>query len=102
MAVNSTEISFIDAVKGGTKRLILPDRSSLDLAIPPGAEDGQLLRLHGKGLPGIGSGPPGDALVEIQVRPHPYFRREGDDIHHDIPVSLADVIKRFVFRWLRT
>ena len=51
-----------------------------------------MLRLRGKGRPGLNGGPPGDALVEIAVRPHPYFRREGDNIHLDLPVSLAEAV----------
>ena len=66
--------------------------SVLDVAIPPGTNDGQVLRLRGKGRPGLNGGPPGDALVEIAVRPHPYFRREGDNIHLDLPVSLAEAV----------
>ena len=61
----------------------------LDVTIPPGTRDGQVLRLRGKGSAGVGGGPPGDALVEIRVRPHPYFTRRGDDIHLEMPISLA-------------
>ena len=86
------EVDFLDAVNGATKRLTLPDGSVLDVAIPPGTRDGQILRLRGKGGAGIGGGSPGDALVEIRVRPHPQFTRRGDDIHLEMPISLAEAV----------
>ena len=85
-------VPFLDAVNGATRRLTLPDGSVLDVVIPPGTRDRQTLRLRGKGRPGLGGGPPGDALVEIEVEPHPVFRREGDDIHLDLPISLSEAI----------
>jgi DnaJ-class molecular chaperone len=85
-------LSFLDAVNGGKQQLRLPDGSSLDIAIPPGTQDGQILRLRGKGRPGLNGGPPGDALIEIEVRPHPVFKRNGDDIHVELPVPLADAV----------
>jgi DnaJ-class molecular chaperone len=85
-------IGLLDAIKGGTKRLTLPDGSNLDVAIPPGTRDGQVLRLRGKGRPGPGSGPPGDALIEIEVQPHRYFTRRGDDVYLDLPISLAEAV----------
>jgi DnaJ-class molecular chaperone len=86
------ELDFLDAINGANRRVTLPDGSALDVAIPPGTRDGQVLRLRGKGRPGLNGGPPGDALVEIAVRPHRYFRREGDDIHLDLPISLTEAV----------
>jgi DnaJ-class molecular chaperone len=48
--------------------------------------------LRGKGRPGIGGGEPGDALIEVEVRPHPVFTRKGDDIHVELPISLRDAV----------
>ena len=62
------------------------------MTIPPGIENGQMLRLRGKGAPGRGEGPPGDALIEIEVRPHRFFRREGDDIHLELPITLSEAV----------
>src|SRR5262249_6397282 len=76
-------LDFLDAVNGGKQQITLPDRTVLDVNIPAGVRDRQILRLRGKGGAGIGGGPPGDALVEVEVLPHPVFRREGDDIHVD-------------------
>jgi len=73
-------LDFLDAVNGTTRRVTLPDGRTLDVRIPPGVRDGQVIRLKGQGMPGIGDGAPGDALVEVTVAPHPVFRREDDDI----------------------
>jgi DnaJ-class molecular chaperone len=86
------ELSFLDAVNGGKQSIVLPDGTSLDLTIPPGTRDGQTLRLKGKGRPAAGEGPPGDALIEISVLPHPYFTRKGDDIYLDLPISLKEAV----------
>jgi DnaJ-class molecular chaperone len=85
-------LDFIDAVNGAKRQLTLPDGSVLDVTIPPGTRDGQILRLRGKGRPGIGGGPSGDALIEVEVRPHPIFTRKGDDIHVELPISLKEAV----------
>ena len=64
--------------------------ATLDVTIPPGVQDGTVLRLKGKGAPGTGGGPAGDALVELAVRPHRRFRRDGDDIVLEVPVTLDE------------
>ena len=84
------EVDFLDAVRGATQRITLPDGGTLDVAIPAGVEDGTVLRLRGKGAPGVGGGPAGDALVELAVRPHARFRREGDDIVLELPVTIDE------------
>jgi DnaJ-class molecular chaperone len=85
-------IDFVEAATGGKKRLALSPDEWLDVTIPPGIEQDQVLRLKGKGAPGFGGGPPGDALIEVHVAPHPFFRREGDDIHVELPVSVAEAV----------
>jgi DnaJ-class molecular chaperone len=85
-------LDFLDAINGGKQQLTLPDGSVLDVTIPPGTNDGQALRLRGKGRPGIGGGPSGDALIEIEVRPHPLFTRKGDDIYVELPISLREAV----------
>jgi DnaJ-class molecular chaperone len=86
------EVDFIDAVNGATRRITLPDGGSLDVTIPPGMEEGQVLRLRGKGAPSRGEGPPGDALVEINIRPHRFFIREGDDILLELPITISEAV----------
>ncbi len=85
-------LDFLDAINGGKQQLTLPDGTVLDVTIPPGTRDGQVLRLRGKGRPGVGGGPAGDALIEIEVRPHRVFTRKGDDIHVELPISLSEAV----------
>jgi len=85
------EVGFVDAALGTRKR-IMRDGRMLDVTIPPGAENGQTLRLKGQGGPGLGGGPAGDMYVEIKVLPHPLFRREGDDIVMDLPITLPEAV----------
>lgn len=85
-------VAFLDAVTGATRRLALPDGSNLDVQIPAGIDDGQILRLKGKGGPGHGDSPAGDALIQVSVEPHRLFRREGRDIHLELPVSLTEAV----------
>jgi DnaJ-class molecular chaperone len=83
-------VEFLDAIKGASKRLTLPDGGTLDVTIPPGIQEGQILRLRGKGGPSGGEGETGDALVEISITPHSFFTRVGDDIHLELPVTLTE------------
>lgn len=83
---------FLDATLGATRRLTLPDGRSLDVKIPAGTRDGQVLRLRGQGQPGTGEAAGGDALIEISVKPHPFFHRNGQDIDLELPVSLAEAV----------
>ncbi len=85
-------VEFMEAVNGTTKRITMPDGATLDVAIPAGSRDKQILRLKGKGGPGIGGGPSGDALVEMEVRPHKFFTRKDDDIHIELPVTLPEAV----------
>lgn len=85
-------IAFAESIAGADKRLTLPDGGTLDVTIPPGLVDGQILRLRGKGAPGRGKGGPGDALIEVEVLPDPRFTRDGDDISLEWPVSLSEAV----------
>jgi DnaJ-class molecular chaperone len=86
------EVDFLDAVNGTKTRITLPDGGTLGVTIPAGVTDGQILRLRGKGNPGIGEGEPGDALIEIHVRPHPVFKREDDDIVVEVPITFDEAV----------
>lgn len=85
-------VGFLEAASGVKKRLALADGKQLAVAVPAGTEDGQTLRLKGQGVAGLGGAPAGDALIEIAVEPHPYFRREGRDIHLELPISLREAV----------
>lgn len=83
---------FIDTVVGATRRLTLPDGRTLDVKIPPGSTDGQVLRLRSQGGGGWNGGPAGDALIEIHVTPHRIFKRDGQDIRLELPVTLQEAV----------
>ncbi|MCO5093565.1 J domain-containing protein [Bosea sp. (in: a-proteobacteria)] len=85
-------VDLVDSIAGATKRLVLPDGGTIEVRIPPGLVDGQTLRLKGKGAPGAGTGGPGDALIEVEVRPDPRFTRDGDDITLELPISLTEAV----------
>jgi DnaJ-class molecular chaperone len=85
-------VGFLDAANGTSRRITLPEGKTLDVRIPAGTRDGHVLRLKGQGMPGLGGGPTGDALVEIVVAPHPLFRREGDDIIIELPVTIQEAV----------
>jgi DnaJ-class molecular chaperone len=88
----SLSVAFLDSVNGATRRLTLPDGRTLDVKIPPGTSEGQVMRLRGQGGQGRNGGPAGDALIEIQVLPHRYFQRDGQDIRFTIPVTLQEAV----------
>jgi len=84
------EIDLEEAILGGKKRISFQDGRTLDVTIPAGATDGQTLRLRGHGEPGRGG--KGDALIELAIRPHAVFRREGEQLVMDLPVSVPDAV----------
>jgi DnaJ-class molecular chaperone len=84
------DIDLEEAIAGGKRRLSFSDGRTLDVTIPKGAMDGQVLRLKGQGAPGRAG--PGDALIELSLRPHPIFRRDGDSLVMDLPVSVPDAV----------
>jgi DnaJ-class molecular chaperone len=86
------EIDFLEAASGTKKRVTLPEGGVLDLSIPPGVGDSQVLRLKGKGASGFGAADRGDALVEVRVRPHAQFQRSNDDILLEVPISIDEAV----------
>ena len=62
----------------------------LEVRIKAGTRDGQRIRIPGKGNAGRGGGPPGDLYIIIRTEEHPVFRREGDDIHVIVPISMSE------------
>jgi DnaJ-class molecular chaperone len=86
------EVDFLESASGSTKRVTLPGGGTLDLNVPAGVTDGQVLRLKGKGQRGASGAEPGDALVEIRVRPHAHFKREDDDILVEVPITIDEAV----------
>ncbi len=86
------KIEFLQAVNGGTRRLTLPDGRILDVKVPPGTMEGQILRLRRQGGAGLLGGHAGDALIEIHVGSHRLFKRDGQDIHLDLPITLSEAV----------
>ena len=84
------EVSFEDAATLAGQRVTLSSGKTLDIKLPPGVEDGTRIRLAGQGEAGPGGN--GDALVTINIRPHRFYRREGDNIRLDLPVALDEAV----------
>ena len=64
-------------------------QKTLEVRIPPGIDDGMRIRSAGNGEPGTNGGPPGDLFIEIRLKKHTLFERDGDDLHVVVPVSIA-------------
>jgi DnaJ-class molecular chaperone len=85
-------VAFLDGVNGAMRTITLPGGTTLQVAIPEGADDRQMLRLNGQGMPGFGGGPAGDAYIELHMQPHSYFSRKDDNIHVEIPTTLKEAV----------
>ena len=85
-------VTLFEALRGTAKDVRMTNGKRLKVAIPAGARNGQILRLKGQGMPGIGAGADGDALVEIAVEPDPVFKLQGDDVHVDVPITLQEAV----------
>jgi len=86
------EVDFLEAAAGAKKRVTLPDGAVLDITVPEGVSDGQVLRLKGKGGAAPRGAASGDALVEIRVRAHPDFRRDGLDVHATLSIGIDEAV----------
>ncbi|MEP4164095.1 J domain-containing protein [Maricaulis sp.] len=86
----SLTVDFMQAAQGGKHRVVLPDGRKLEVAVPAGAADGQVLRLRGQGEASAAGGPAGDAYIEVKVSEHKYFSREGDDVRLELPISVKE------------
>jgi len=84
--------SFAEGVMGGTRRVVLPNGEQIDVKIPQGVKDGQQIRVKGRGGAGRNGGPNGDVLIQIQVAPHPFLTRDGNDLKMDLPVTLKEAV----------
>jgi len=86
----SVEIDLRQAIEGTELAADLPGHGTVRVRIPKGADTGSLLRVPGKGSPGRNGGPPGDLVIETVLRPHPFLRREGLDLHLDLPITVSE------------
>jgi DnaJ-class molecular chaperone len=84
------DVDLEEAILGGRRRIAFSDGRTIEVTIPKGAVEGQVLRLRGQGAAGRAG--PGDAYVEIAIRPHPLYRREGETLVMDLPISAPDAI----------
>lgn len=83
-------VPFVDAASRAKQRITLADGKTIDLALPEGVEDGTQMRLKGKGQQGQGGF--GDGIVVINIQPHAYFWRDGDDVRLDLPITLDEAV----------
>ncbi|MET4663722.1 DnaJ C-terminal domain-containing protein [Sphingomonas sp. PvP056] len=84
------DVSFADAAAAKPQRITLADGKTIDLKIPAGLESGAQMRLAGKGQPGPGGN--GDGIVTIEIQPHRFFERDGDNVLLDLPISLSEAV----------
>ena len=85
----TASINFIDSINGTTVKLNLRNES-VSVKVPAGIQDGQKLKVKGKGQPSPNGGPAGDLVVTIKVKPHAVFTRDGDNIRVSVPVTYAE------------
>lgn len=85
-----TSIDFIDSIKGATIKLGLQGMDPLNVKIPAGVQDGQKIKLRGKGRPSPNGGPSGDLIVTVRVKPHPVFTRDGLNLRVNVPVTFTE------------
>ena len=84
------QVPFVDAATLEPQRVTLSDGKTLDLKLPAGVESGTQMKLAGKGEQGPGGA--GDAILTIDVQPHRFFTRDGDDVRIDLPITLAEAV----------
>jgi len=84
-------VSLEEAVKGGEKRVRLPNGKELNVRIPAGVTEGQQIRLRGQGETAPGH-PPGDLLITVNIAPHPYFKVDGGALKLDLPITLYEAV----------
>ncbi|MFZ5731366.1 MAG: DnaJ C-terminal domain-containing protein [Pseudomonadota bacterium] len=84
-------ISLEESVRGGEKRVRLPNGKELNVRIPAGVSAGQQIRLKGQG-DSVHGHRPGDVLITVNIAPHPHFKIDGNDLRLDLPVTLYEAV----------
>ncbi len=91
---SEVSVDFISALRGAELKLRLQDGGDeITVRVPPGAGDGDKVRIAGHGAPGAFGGPPGDLLLSIRVAKHPHFERSGLDLYLDLPVTIGEAYR---------
>jgi molecular chaperone DnaJ len=86
-----TTLAFIDSIHGTAIKLNLNGKD-LTVNIPAGVQDGQKIKLRGKGQPSPNGGPAGDLIIDVHVKPHPVFSRDGNNIRVTVPVTFHEAV----------
>jgi curved DNA-binding protein len=86
--LNAETTLTLEEAYHGSARLIQLEGQTINVTIPPGIADGQMLRIAGKGMPGINNGPDGDLYLAVHIASHSEFLRKGNDLYRDFPVEL--------------
>jgi curved DNA-binding protein len=89
-------LSVEEAYRGTTRKIdiSIPGRDSkrLEVKIPPNVRENSKIRVSGEGLPGKNGGLPGDLYLVVKLKPHPFFKIEGDDINSELSISPSDAV----------
>jgi len=91
---SEVSVDFISALRGAELKLRLQDGGDeITVRVPPGAGDGDKVRIAGHGAPGAFGGPPGDLILNIRVAKHPHFERSGLDLYLDLPITVSEAYR---------
>ncbi|MEI9936991.1 MAG: DnaJ C-terminal domain-containing protein [Pseudomonadota bacterium] len=91
---SEVSVDFISALRGAELKLRLQDGGDeITVRVPPGAGDGDKVRIAGQGAPGAYGGPPGDLILNIRVSKHPHFERSGLDLYLDLPITIGEAYR---------
>ena len=91
---SEVSVDFVSALRGAELKLRLQDGGDeITVRVPPGAGDGDKVRIAGQGAPGAYGGPPGDLILNIRVKKHPHFERSGLDLYLDLPITVGEAYR---------
>lgn len=88
----STKLSFIDSVNGSTIKVNNEYGVPITVKVPAGVQNGQKIKLRGKGMASSSGGPNGDLIVTVEVKPHPVFSRDGNNLRVTVPVTIVEAM----------
>ncbi len=92
--VSEVTVDFVSAIEGAALKLRVQDGGEeVTVRVPPGAGDGDKVRVPGHGAPGSFGGPAGDLVLVIRVKPHPHFERDGLDLYLDLPITVGEAYR---------